>query len=430
MTQNYVQPNSGSKKVDVLVLGAGIIGVSVARELQSKGRKVTLIDKGVPGYGCSYGNAGWITPCFAMPLPQPGMFWKSMKWMLDPESPLYIKPQPSTLLMQWLLHFMKNMNSKKMNQSIDVLTEISKDSLDFYSKLNQRNPQKFDFQNKGLLMVSGTDSGVKAAHEELDLMATRGITGKKMTKDEIVNFEPSLRPEMIKGGVYFDGEAHAEPLDTVKAILKEYEDLGGQTHANTEVYDFEFEGKKIKKVITTRGTYEADLVVFALGSWSEGIAKKLNSNVPVMGGKGYSMIVKESNLTPGTKPVHPIMIIERKIAVTPRKDSVRLAGTLELVKIDFAITTRRVNAIIKGSKEYLKLPPQFEIEELWRGLRPCTPDGVPIIGYSKKWSNLFYCTGHQMLGLQSAPGSARLAGELISGQSTYVDAKPFEADRF
>lgn len=419
-----------SRKVDVIVLGAGIIGTSVARELQSKGRKVTLIDKGNPGYGCSYGNAGWITPCFAMPLPQPGMLWKSMKWMLDPESPLYIKPQPSFLLMKWLFHFMKNMNEKKMNASIDVLTEISKDSFKFYAELDKRNPSKFDFQQKGLLMVSGTKEGVKAAEQEVDLMARRGVAGKKMTAKEVIDFEPSLKPEMIKGGVYFAGEAHCEPLDAVTTILKEFEGLGGVVEANTEVYDFEFEGNKIKKVITTKGTYEADLVVFALGSWSEGIGKKLQTSVPVLGGKGYSLIVKDSSFAPGNKPIHPLMIIEKKIAITPRKNSVRLAGTLELVKIDFAITPRRVNAIIKGSKEFLKLPPQFEIEELWRGLRPCTPDGVPIIGFSKKWSNLFYCTGHQMLGLQSAPGSARLAGELVFGESTYVNPKPFEADRF
>src|SRR5690606_24464143 len=127
---------------------------------------------------------------------------------------------------------------------------------------------------------------------------------------------------------------------------------------------------------------------------------------------------------------YPMMIVDRKIAVTPRKNSLRLAGTLELVKVDFAITPRRVNAILKGSKEFLKIPQEFEIEELWRGLRPCTPDGVPMIGFSKKWSNLFICTGHQMLGLQSAPGSARLAGELIFDENTYVDSRPFAVDRF
>lgn len=419
-----------NRKVDVLVLGAGIIGTSLARELQSKGRKVVMIDKGTPGYGCSYGNAGWITPCFATPLPQPGMLLKSIKWMLDPESPLYIKPQPSVILMKWLLHFMKNMNVKKMNQSIDVLTEISKESLNFYRELDKRNPQKFDFQNKGLLMIAETEKTLSGIQMEMEMMGKRHIPGKVMTADEVVEFEPSVRREKIKGGVYYTTEAHAEPLDTVLAIHREFEAMGGESLSNTEAYDFEVSDNKITKVKTTRGDFEADLVVFALGSWSEGIAKRLELNVPILGGKGYSMIVKDDQLTDGTKPKHPIMIVDRKIAVTPRKDSLRLAGTLELVKIDFAITPRRVNAILKGSKEFLKIPQIFEVDELWRGLRPCTPDGVPLIGFSKKWSNMFYCTGHQMLGLQSAPGSARLAAELITGIAPYVDPKPFAPERF
>lgn len=419
-----------NRKVDVLVLGAGIIGTSVARELQSKGRKVTLIDKGTPGFGCSYGNAGWITPCFATPLPQPGMLLKSMKWMLNPESPLYIKPQPSMILFKWLYHFMKNMNEKKMNNSIDVLTEISKDSLNFYRELDKRNPEKFDFQNKGLLMIAETEKTLSGIQAEMEMMGKRNIPGKVMTADEVVQFEPAVKREKIKGGVYYTTEAHAEPLDAVLQIHREFEVMGGETLSNTEVYDFETTGKKITKVKTTRGDFEAELVVFALGSWSEGIGKRLQIDVPILGGKGYSMIVKDTQLGQGAKPKHPIMIVDRKIAVTPRKDSLRLAGTLELVKIDFAITPRRVNAILKGSKEFLKIPQQFEIEELWRGLRPCTPDGVPMIGFSDKWSNLFYCTGHQMLGLQSAPGSARLAGELMMGQQTYVDPKPFRPERF
>ncbi len=419
----------GNRKVDVLVIGAGIVGTSVARELQARGRKVTLIDKGTPGFGCSYGNAGWITPCFATPLPQPGMLIKSVKWMLDPESPLYIKPHPSMILMKWLYHFMMNMNQKKMEQSIDILTTISKDSIDFYRELDKRNPS-FDFQNKGLLMITETEKSLKGIIAEMDMMASRGISGKKMTADEVVEFEPSVRREKIKGGVYYTGEAHAEPLETVKAIHKEFENLGGVSLADTEVYDFEMTGKKITKVKTTKGDFEADLVVFSLGSWSEGMGKRLSLDIPVLGGKGYSMIVKDEQLTGGMKPKYPMMIVDRKIAVTPRKNSLRLAGTLELVKVDFAITPRRVNAITKGAKEFLKIPTEFEIEELWRGLRPCTPDGVPMIGFSKKLNNLFICTGHQMLGLQSAPGSARLAGELIYNENTYVDAKPFAVDRF
>jgi D-amino-acid dehydrogenase len=414
-----------TQKVDVLVLGAGIVGASTAYALQKAGRKVLLVDKGQPGFGCSYGNAGWITPCFAMPLPQPGMFLKSIGWLLNPESPLHIKPEISWTLFKWLMSFMQNMNKAKMNQSIDVLTEISKDSFDFYKNLSLKK-QDFGFEQKGLLMVSATKAGLQAAEEEMDLMAKRGIRGQRLFPNEILEMEPTLK-ENLTGGVFFPDEAHSEPLDTVLSIVKEFESLGGKTQAGTEVYGFEFENKKIKKVKTTRGDFEADLIVMAMGSWSKVLAKQLQAKIPILGGKGYSLILKDY----AQKPRYPLMIVEKKIAITPRRNSLKLAGTLELVDHqDLSITQRRVNAILKGSQEFLKLPNDIEIQEVWRGLRPCTPDGVPMIGFSQKWSNLFYCTGHQMLGLQSAPGSARLAKEIILGERPFVDPRPFRPERF
>ena len=130
------------------------------------------------------------------------------------------------------------------------------------------------------------------------------------------------------------------------------------------------------------------------------------------------------------KPQRPMMIVDRKIAVTPRANSVRLAGTLELVNQDFGISPTRLAGIYDGAHEFLALEHNGAPKDIWRGLRPCTPDGVPLIGFSKKISNLFYCTGHQMLGLQSAPGSARLAAELIQARTPYVDPEPFRPERF
>jgi D-amino-acid dehydrogenase len=128
------------------------------------------------------------------------------------------------------------------------------------------------------------------------------------------------------------------------------------------------------------------------------------------------------------------MLVEKKIAVTPRKDSVRLAGTLELVDRDESITPKRVDAILRGSAEFMNVPPLQElsasISEVWRGLRPCTPDGVPVIGYPKQFSNLLVVTGHQMLGVQSAPGTGRLAADLILGENPAFDPHPFRATRF
>jgi D-amino-acid dehydrogenase len=217
----------------------------------------------------------------------------------------------------------------------------------------------------------------------------------------------------------------------VQAIYKEFIALGGTFMPNCEVYDFETENRKITKVKTTRGDIEADLVVWALGSWSEHMGKRLGLRLPVRGGKGYSMIVDDTAFGENDiKPKHAIMIVDRKIAVTPRANSLRLAGTLELVKDDMSIAPRRVNAILKGSKQFLKIPNEFPLQEVWRGLRPCTPDGVPMIGFSKTWDNLFINTGHQLLGLQAGPGSAKLAAQLIENKPTIVDPAQFVPDRF
>jgi D-amino-acid dehydrogenase len=133
--------------------------------------------------------------------------------------------------------------------------------------------------------------------------------------------------------------------------------------------------KSIKKIMTTRVFFEADLMIVAMGTWSRLLTKKISHNVPILGGKGYSLI--SNHFTP--KPKHPIMLIEKKIAITPRRNSVRIAGTLELVKNDDAISTKRIEAILKGTRLFFDLPKDLKISEVWRGLRPCTPDGVPIV---------------------------------------------------
>lgn len=425
-------PAMSIRKVDVLVVGGGVIGASVARELQASGRQVTLIEKGQPGRGCSYANAGWLTPCFAMPLPQPGMFWKSIGWLLDANSPLYIQPQLNPTLFRWMLQFLRAMNREQMMKSVSVLTEISTFSLDFYRDLAGRAPA-IGFENRGLLMISGTDAGLEYANLEMQLMAARGIAGRSLGRDEVLKFEPALK-DVVRGGVFFPNEAQADPYATTLAMMAEFQKLGGQSQPDTEAFEFELSsdgdrGQRIRRVTTTNGVFEADLVILATGSWSGEVARKLKISIPMLGGKGYSMSVDMK----ANKPKHPIMIVERKIAVTPFANSVRLAGTLELVDQDFSISPHRVRAIHNGAQDYLRFdePQKLDsVRDVWRGLRPCTPDGVPVIGPSTRLSNLFYCTGHQLLGFQSAPGSGRLAADLILKRTPLADPHPFRADRF
>lgn len=411
-------------KQDVIVIGAGIIGLSVAVELAEKGTQVLVLDQGKIGHGCSFGNAGWLTPCFAMPLPMPGLFFKSIKWLLDPEGPLYIKPSIDPLLARWLIRFMLAMNEKQTKSAIEALVGLSQVSLEKYAKLGQEFPE-ICYQGKGLLMVAQSAAGVSAASEEMERVADLNVPGKLLSADEIRDLEPSVTGA-IKGGVYFPKEAHAEPLKVVQALAEKARRLGVKIQENIEVTDFIIENNKIKNLIALKSEYKAESYVLATGSWSHQIAKKLNLSIPILGGKGYSMIIEPLSV----QPKIPLMLIEKKIAITPRNGSLRIAGTLELVNQDFSITERRVKAILRGSREFLDIPEKVEMKELWRGLRPCTPDGVPLIGYTKKVNNLMLACGHQMLGLQSGYGTGQLVADLMTTGKSDLNREVYNPDRF
>jgi Glycine/D-amino acid oxidases (deaminating) len=412
------------KEVDILIVGAGIIGTSIGAELSRRGAKVVVIDKGTVGKGCSYGNAGWMTPCFSMPLPMPGMLIKSMKWLLNPNSPLYIKPSLSMDLAHWLFEFTKAMTEKQAKAAVDALVVLSQKSLTEYEKLGQKYPE-INFEQKGLMMISKTKAGVAAAVEELEYVKQVGVPGKVLTPDDIAQMEPALRGGLL-GGVYFNKEAMAEPYLTVQAMAKEIRANGGEIIENCELHDIVVQGNKVEKVLTSQGEMFPKQLVMATGSWSKDMARMMRLRVPILGGKGYAMIVP----TLEKQPTYPMMFIERKTAITPRHGSLRIAGTLELVDQDFSITQRRVENIKKAAREVLYLPEQLEVQELWAGLRPCTPDGVPLVGYHKNINNLMIAAGHQMLGLQSGAGTGLLVADLMEGKTPFVDMKVLDANRF
>lgn len=397
----------------VVVIGAGIIGCSTAYHLVQKGYDVLVVDFQEPGHGCSYGNAGWMTPCFALPLPMPGMMFKSMKWLLDSESPLYIQPKPSKLLIEWMFRFLKSMSHTQAKNATEVLVALSMNSLQQYQKLSEKHSDLMKFQKKGLLMISQHPDGKKAAVDELLWTKEFGVSGEIVDGKRAQEIEPSLQGP-IAGGVYFQNEAHAEPLGVVRALKRECELMGVRFLTSEKVIGLkESSLGRVHSVRTENNEFEANHFVFATGSWSTGLAKILNMNIPILGGKGYSLIFEK----PKAQPQVPLMFIEKKIAVTPRENSLRIAGTLELVDQDFSITERRVQAIIKGARQYLDLPETLQIQETWRGLRPCTPDGLPMIGLSSSFKNVYVNFGHQMLGLQSGLGSGQILAKLLDSKA-------------
>jgi D-amino-acid dehydrogenase len=414
-----------SERGDVLILGGGIVGVASALELARRGVAVTVLDRGAIGHGCSYANAGWLTPSVATPLPAPGMLLQCLRWMLDPESPLHIKPSFSPSLAAWLFRFLRSMNARDFHSGASALMDLSKYSLEVYESLARELPDDFGFRRRGLLIVGQTEAGVASARKEAELALSHGIPAEPLDEEGIRAREPAITGR-VRGGVHFTGEAHVEPYALVRAMTAEAARRGARFVRDAEAYRFETAGQGIEGVLTTRGRFTADRYVLAVGSWSKSVARLLSLRLPVLGGKGYAVIVPP----PDPMPRIPIKIVERRIAITPREDSLRLAGTLEVVDGDEGISPRRVDAIVRGSREILNIPERPEIREVWRGLRPCTPDGMPVIGFPRAWRNLLVATGHQMTGLHTAPGTARLVADLLTGAPPAFDPAPFRADRF
>jgi D-amino-acid dehydrogenase len=414
-------------QADAIVIGGGIIGVACAEALAQRGLRVTLVERGQIGFGCSFGNAGLLTPCHAFPLPMPGVLRQGMHWLMDPDSPLRIAPRLSWSLASWLLRFAKATNRRQSMRSLAALVELSKFSLDAYMKWDAQSGGCFGFNQNGLAVAVRTDEGMQAAEEEIELVAPLGVRGCTVDRATLCQMAPCVTDDGVRGGAFFHDEAHVEPLATVNYLARRCREEGVQLIENCEVFDFIVVGRRIQAVqTTTHGELTADQFILATGAWSGCIGKSLALRIPMLSGKGYSLTIDP--LDP--MPAMPVLLLEARVAITPRKDSIRLAGTLELVGLDDSITSRRVHAILTSARKYVRIPAEPRIIQVWRGLRPCLPDGLPIIGRSHRFQNLVLATGHQMLGLQTAPATGRLVADLLSNGSPAFDPEPFRASRF
>ena len=405
------------------IVGGGVIGVAVAVELARRGAQVTVLERDRVGHGCSYGNAGWLTPSQAAPLANPSMLLKSFKWMLDPESPLYIQPNLDPAFLRWLIEFLLASRKGKFERGTAALVELCRVSTDLWQDIANRSPQPFGFERHGLLAVYENAASLDAAGRWVDLIGRHGVPAERWTADQIRDREPAIVGAQV-GGYFYPNDAHCEPYAAVKALETEARALGVTFLEGAEVYAVSSGAGH--RLTTTRGEIRTGQLVIATGPWSESLGKMLGLRLPVIGAKGYSLVLPPAN----PHPTRSIYLIERKIAVNPHRDALRIAGTLELVRHDFSINARRVDVIVRGAKGMLNIGDTPVPREIWRGLRPCAPDGMPLIGRARGRGDVWLATGHQMAGLKTAPGTGVLLAQLMTGETPRFDPEPFRADRF
>ena len=415
-----------SKEVDVLVIGGGVIGVCAAHYLLESGRQVTLVERDTVCSGCSHGNSGLVVPSHSFPLPIPGVIRQGLKWMLNPESPFFIRPRFDLELFAWLWKFAAACNHKRMLQSVRALVRLSQASIELYDELIPKEQLDCGYERRGSFLLYRTPKGLEGGLKEARLLHENGITHRSMTGSEIHEMEPVIRPD-ITGGLFFEHDAFMNPAEFVGALAERLRHKDAKVQEQTEVLGIEIDSGKIKRIRTSQGDYKAQQVVLAAGSWSSPLAGALPFKLPVLPAKGYSVTFDN----PGIKLTYPLIMAEAKAGVNPMGSMIRVAGTLEMTGFDLSINIRRVKAVVRSVADYLNgIEQDLALKNPWCGMRPCTPDGLPVIGTPKSVSNLIVATGHAMLGMTLGPGTGKLVAELACDREPTLDPTPYSPDRF
>jgi D-amino-acid dehydrogenase len=411
-----------------IVMGGGIVGLSSAYYLKQSGWDVTVVDKGDFSDNCSYGNAGYICPSHFVPLASPGIISQGLRWMLNPESPFYVKPRLDWGLISWGLKFMKSATQANLDKNAVPLRDIALLSKRLYETWLELPGFEFAYQRKGLMEYFKTSEKEAHAHHTVHDAEALGLEAKILSAEEVQAMEPGVKLD-IKGALYFGCDAHLHPNKVMAQMLAHLASIGVQFKPNAAATAFEKSAGQIRKVMAGNEWLECDLAVIATGSWSREVAKQISVNLPLVGGRGYSMVFSKGEL-----PLqHPAVLMEGRVALTPFDGQhTRLGGTMEITNLDAPPRMNRVMGIVKAAQAYFPEAsiPVPELKDVWYGYRPCSADGMPYIGRVKTCNNAIVATGHAMVGMSLGAGTGKLVSEIANEQPTSVDMAPYDVHRF
>ena len=285
----------------------------------------------------------------------------------------------------------------------------------------------FKYEKKGVVQIFKTRKELVKGIKDAGRLKEYGIESQVLNNTDLSTYCGKMRTSSA-GGLYFPQDAQLIPDRFVHQLAGHIESSGAQLLTSAEVLGFEISGRKVITVKTTRGDIAVAEIILAGGSWSKDLARQLHIKLSMEPAKGYSATFKR----PPSCPDIPFMMAETKVVLTPMGDMLRLAGTLELAGFDMSINNRRLQAILKSMPAYF---PDFDVSsleliEIWRGLRPCSPDGLPYIGRPRRYDNVLVASGHGMKGISLAPVTGKLVAQLAAHEQPQVDMTALSIERF
>ncbi len=412
---------------EIIIVGAGVIGLCTAYALQKLGYAVSVLEKETEGSTepCSIGNAGMIVPSHLVPLANPKAVRQGLKWLFNPESPFSIDFKWSLDLYNWLWTFRKSAHKTHVKKATHILRNLGLRSRRLYTEMNREI--NLGLETKGVLILCETSKGFEEEALVAEAAQSLGIRAKILSSKEMKTLEPGIEIAG-PGGVFYPDDAHLNP-DRFMKTLKEYlMSIGVQFCFECEVIGFETEDKNIDSVITTLGKIDAESFVLSAGVHSAKVLKPLKIDLPLLGGKGYSFTLTH----PPKQPKIPALLSEARAAVTPLDSGFRIGGTLTVTTGDKNIQSGKTRGLIKSiSRYYPEFEPEWvETHQPWVGLRPLSADGLPYIGSLEHHPNLIIATGHGMLGMSLGPITGEVVAQMISGIKPDFDLNPLSPNRF
>ncbi|MDF2116279.1 D-amino acid dehydrogenase [Roseiarcaceae bacterium H3SJ34-1] len=414
----------------VLVLGAGVIGVTTAYYLARAGHEVTVIDRqSSAGLETSFANAGEISPGYASPWAGPGVPLKAFKWLTMKNGPLVIHPKADPAMWRWMFQMLRNCNktSYRINKSRMVrLAEYSRDCL---RALRHDIGLAYDERQQGTLQLFRQSKQLENAAADIAILKEFGVPFEMLDPAGCVAAEPALAlvRGKIAGGLRLPGDETGDCYMFTQKLAGICESLGVRFLHNVTIEKLVVGDTKLNHVVTTSGLLSADAVVVACGSYSTSLMKDIGVSLPVYPVKGYSITLPIAD--PAAAPVSTVMDETYKIAITRLGDRIRVGGTAELSGFNLELNSARRRTLEHSVSDLFPGAGDLARSTFWTGLRPMTPDGTPVIGPTSI-RNLYLNTGHGTLGWTMACGAGRLLSDMLNGAPPEIDATDYALRRY
>ena len=394
----------------VVVIGAGIVGVSCAAYLRRDGHDVTLVEREAPGEGASKGNAGALSPGSCVPLAMPGVFGKIPGWLMDADGPLTIRPSYFLQAAPWLMKFALSARPARVEQIADGLRALHRHVFECYEPLVRNAGCESLIRRTGVLTVYRSAAAFEGSRREWDMRRERGADIRDVSGAELREIEPALDAAFTHGVLAPDHGYVVNPHRLVQTLAKRFVEDGGRIE---------------RKDVTALDEIQADRVVVAAGAHSGTLTRSIGVKLPLETQRGYHVTLTD----PGFEPRLPVTSSEGKFYATPMEAGLRVAGTVEFAGLEAPPDMRRARRLLGQVRE---LYPHVRIDEFteWMGHRPCMPDSMPVIGPAPGQDRVLLAFGHGHNGMTSGPVTGRIVADLVAGRTPFIDPEPYAATRF